>query len=207
MELRVEHLKKSYKKQDILKDISFAAYSGECIGFIGKNGCGKTTLLSILAGILKPDGGRVLIDGKVINNSFSYDKVIGFLPQTNPLPELLSVDDCLRLYCDSKDNYKYAVERYELSDMLKKSIAKLSGGMKRRVAIACAMANRPKIVILDEPTAALDIEYKRIIHNDMLDFIKQGGLILLVSHEKEEIELCSRYFFMEDGVLTNKSMF
>ena len=76
MELRVEGLKKKYKKQEILKGISFTAYSGECIGFVGKNGCGKTTLLTILSGILKADEGRIVLDGKVINKAnFAYDKV------------------------------------------------------------------------------------------------------------------------------------
>ena len=197
MELRVEQLKKKYKNQVVLSDISFTAYSGECIGFIGKNGCGKTTLLSILAGVLSKDSGKVLIDGKHVNvNSFSYDKVFGYLPQASPLPELLSVDDCLKLYCENRANYSYVIEKYHLSDMLKKSISKLSGGMKRRVAIACAMANRPRVLIMDEPTNHVDIDTRELLEDALLDY---KGSVLFVSHDRFFInKLATRIVSIED---------
>lgn len=202
MELRVEHIGKKYKKQTVLKDISFTVSSGECIGFIGANGCGKTTLLSILVGVEFADKGHAYIDGKKIDLKKGLGKnKLGYVPQINPLPESLSVKECLQLWCDNKDIYKKIVRRYDLVDIEKKTISKLSGGMKRRVAIACALASEPEILIMDEPTAALDISYKKLIHEDMNDFVKRGGILIIVTHEKEEIDMCTTCYRIENGVV------
>lgn len=191
MIISVEHICKSYKKNVILKDISFEAESGECVGFVGANGCGKTTLLSILVGVEKADRGSIK----------KKTRKIGYVPQINPLPDNLTVKECLKLWCDNKAEYDEIVSRYELSEFLSKRINRLSGGMKRRVAIACAMMGSPDILVMDEPTAALDINYKKLIHNDMKTFVNNGGLIIMVTHEAEEISMCGRCYEIRDGLL------
>lgn len=197
MSIIIQGISKSYGKNEILKDISFTASPGECICFTGRNGCGKTTLLSILALVDKPDSGTISYIGTELK--------LGYLPQINPLLDMVSVKDNLKLWCNSKASYDYAIDRFELSSMLRKSVKQLSGGMKRRLALACSMANKPDILIMDEPTAALDIEYKQLIHSEMINFTNSNGIILMVSHEKEEIELSDICYYMENGCISIKS--
>lgn len=192
-EIIVEKLKKCYGKKPVLKEISFYAGSGECICFTGRNGCGKTTLLSILAGLLKKDSGDIILRGI---------KKTGYLPQVNPILDRLSVKDNLSLWCSSKDEMLKSAERFELSDILKQEAGKLSGGMKRRLALAFAMTGEPEMVIMDEPTAALDIEYKALIHGEIKRYLSQGGIVIMVSHEKAEIEMADRVYHIADGVVT-----
>jgi len=206
MKLKLTDIRKKYNSQEVLRGISFEAESGECIGFTGRNGCGKTTLLSILAGIEQADAGDIFFNEKKMTGSRQlFDRYIGYLPQADPFPDRMTVKDCLKLWCDGKAEFNEMVKRYELADMLSKKTEQLSGGMKRRVSIACALANSPQILIMDEPTAALDIEYKRLIHNDMKEFTDRGGIIILVTHEKEEMEMCTRCYEMHDGILDNLS--
>lgn len=199
MELKVEHIKKSYKKTHVLKDVSFEAHDGECIAFTGDNGSGKTTFLSILVGVEKADAGSVILDGKKVTGDMNGNSRLGFVPQINPLPDNLKVKECLRLWCDDKESFEYISKRYNLVDILDKKISKLSGGMKRRVAIACAMATNPEILVMDEPTAALDVKYKTLIHKDMRRFVEDGGLLIMVTHEREEMEMCNRCYRLVKG--------
>lgn len=204
MKLVVLNIKKKYKKSVVLDGISFEASDGECIGFVGRNGCGKSTLLSILAGVLAPDEGEIYIDGvDALKNSEICEKYIGYLPQTDPLPELMSVKDNLKLWCNGKEEYERAIKDFELSPMLKKKVSALSGGMKRRTSIACVMANNPKIMLLDEPTSSLDVENKYLVHEYMKHHLGKGGIILMVTHESEEMSLCSKVFRIDAGQMSN----
>lgn len=202
MKLAVSNIKKSYKKSLVLDGISFEASDGEIIGFIGKNGCGKSTLLSILAGILKPDEGNILVDETdVLKKSSSFEKLIGYLPQTDPLSLMMSVKDNLKLWCNGRAEYEKVVADMKLDTMLNKKVSALSGGMKRRVAIGCVMANNPQIMLLDEPTVSLDLENKAMFHDYMEKFRSKGGIILMVTHEMEEIQLCSTVYQIVNGKL------
>lgn len=191
----VSDLQKKYGKSQILAGVNLTIESGECVGILGRNGSGKTTLLSILAGVERADGGSCDFGGNEI----------GYVPQINPLLENLSVKDNLWLFCKDRANRDRVIETYELQGMLRKKVAILSGGMKRRLAIACAMSNQPKLLIMDEPTAALDREYKAMIHEEMKQYCEQGGMIVLVTHEKEEMDMCDRCYLLEDGVLRPES--
>lgn len=179
--ITVENINKKYGNIQILKGVTFNAASGDCVCITGRNGCGKTTLLSILNGNLKADSGTVEIAGD--------NKKIGYLPQTNPLIESATVKDNLKLWCTAQDEFDKIADRFELRDHLKKKVSQLSGGMKRRLSLACAMTGNPGLLIMDEPTAALDIEYKKLIHLEMGKYIANGGLIIMVTHEKEEIDM------------------
>lgn len=193
MSIKVENISKSYGKQKILKNVSFDLEEGTCSCITGRNGCGKTTLLSILMGVEKADSGRVLWPAR------NYS--IGYLPQINPLMEDMSVLDNLKLWADNKEYMQDALIRFELSEIKGKRVSKLSGGMKRRLAIACALVNKPRLLVMDEPTAALDIVYKKIIHDEMIRFMNEGGTIVMVTHEKEEIDMCHKVMVLENGVI------
>lgn len=206
--IEVNNIQKKYGKRVVLKDISFSADSGECIGIVGANGCGKSTLLKILAGVMKPKSGNISYGG---SNPLARHKVfsdcIGYIPQENPLFDNLTVMDNLKLwYCDSCHSLKEDIDsgiikRFGIDHYLKYTVRHLSGGMKKRLSIACGVVKNPPILILDEPGASLDIVCKEDIKNYMQEYMNQGGTVIIASHEERELSLCTKMFLMEDGVL------
>lgn len=198
MDITVSNISKKYKSQIVLENVSFHVRGGETVGILGRNGCGKTTLLSIIAGIEKADS------GKVIFSEPGGRALVGYVPQVNPLIEDASVADNLGLWINERKRVNDALEVFDFKDISNKKVSKLSGGMKRRVAIMCALSNSPRLLILDEPTASLDIEYKQLIHNMMRNFTGDGGTILLVTHEQEEIEMCDRCYYLNEGCLLER---
>lgn len=196
MSIKIDKVSKKYGKQIVLNELSLDIEDGECIGLVGRNGCGKTTLLSILAGIEKPTSGRVVFADKRYR--------VGYLPQVNPLLEDMSVGDNLKLWADNKRNYSMALKEYELVGIEKKRVSTLSGGMKRRLSIACALVNKPDLLIMDEPTSALDIVYKDIIHKIVQVYQKNGGTIIMVTHEMEEMQMCDHIYTIVNGAIGNK---
>ena len=168
--MKVEHIKKSYSGNAVLKDISFEAVPGMCIGILGGNGSGKSTLLSILAGIQKHNGGRFEFDGAdLLKNPKLRSELVGYVPQNTPLIEELSAYDNLRLWYLPDDMEtsldKGVLAMLGIGEFLKVPVCKMSGGMKKRLAIGCAVAHNPKILLLDEPGAALDLLCKERISN------------------------------------------
>ena len=197
---------KNYGKKVILKDVSLSANAGECIALLGENGSGKSTLISILSGVLKPDSGDAFIDEeKIFQNKKIISKTIGYVPQQNPLIEELSALDNLKLWY-SKTDLQESLQNGMLKllgipDFLKRPVSKLSGGMKKRLSIGCAIAKNPKILLLDEPTAALDIICKETIYNYCRNFVSNGGILILATHEISELEFCSRCYILKQGTL------
>lgn len=210
MEINVQHIKKSYKKghTEVLKDICFTASSGECIGILGLNGCGKTTLLSCLAGLIPADAGDFLIDGQ---NLFLQDhliqELIGYIPQGNPLIGDLSAKDNLRLWytgsrLDMEKELKDGIlKMLGIDRFADKKVSELSGGMKKRLSIGCAVANNPKLLLMDEPSASLDIDCKKEIADYIALFKENGGAVIIATHEEHEILLCDRTYIMKSGKL------
>ncbi|NLZ81109.1 MAG: ABC transporter ATP-binding protein [Clostridiales bacterium] len=199
--INVTNIQKKYGKHEVLKNISFEAVKGECIGFVGANGCGKSTLLGILAGTLKPNGGNISI----------HNSTIGYVPQDNPLLSGLSVKDNLRFwYCDSGKNLKDELTsgipaKFGLTKYAKFPVEKLSGGMKKRLSIACALANDPSILVLDEPGASLDMLSKTDIMDYLKDYLSRENVVLIASHEEIELSLCNRIYLIESGTLSEIS--
>lgn len=206
--LEVSGLWKSYGKQQILKDIAFSAEAGSCIGFVGSNGCGKTTLLSILAGAVKADRGSIRYHGaEAVGAPAVFAREAAYVPQENPLIDELSVRDNLSLwYRGSKKEMERDLESgasamLGIREMLKKPVSKLSGGMKKRLSIACALSNHASTLILDEPGAALDLECKSDIREYLHRYMDNGGTVLLTSHEMTELSLCTRLYVLREGRL------
>ena len=214
MKIQISHIRKSYRHKEVLKDITFSASSGTAIGILGENGCGKSTLLGILAGALKADEGEFLLDGSslpetgdLLRRPVLRSHVVGYVPQTTPLLEELSVKDNLRLWYPggsdalSQELKSGVLRDLQVQDFLNRQVLKLSGGMKKRVSIGCAVANHPQILILDEPGAALDLVCKEVILDYLQGFCRQGGIVIMASHEIQEIVSCSRTFILKDGTL------
>ena len=186
--IEVNNVCKSYGKKQILKDISFRVQSGQMVALIGKNGCGKSTLLQIMAGCLKADDGEVSYYGNVAKKADVYRKYTGYVPQENPFMPQLSVKDNLTLWKrGSKEELKQVIQEYELEKILNQPVEELSGGMKRRLAIACALMNHPPVILLDEPTTALDFAHKDKIYKMLDKHKKNGGIVVVATHDEEEI--------------------
>ena len=206
--IEVKSIKKKYGKKSVLNDISFTADSGECVGIAGANGCGKSTLLKILQGSLNPDSGNILYNGNnPLTNQKYFAKYIGYVPQDNPLFANLTVLDNLKLwYCDSTHDLKKDIEdgiiaELKVNTYLKERVANLSGGMKKRLSIVCALAKDTAILIMDEPGASLDIVAKNDIVNYIKKYTTKGGTVIISSHEECELAVCTKMFLMNDGLL------
>ena len=204
--MEVKGIVKNYRKKTVLRDVSFLATAGQCIGIFGGNGSGKSTLLSVLAGIQKADSGSFLWEGKELFAKRELrDRLVGYVPQGTPLLEELTAWDNLRLWYD-KDKLRQELQSGTLAmlgipEFLKTPVRKMSGGMRKRLTIGCAIANQPKILLLDEPSAALDLVCKEKIADYLKVYKKQGGIIILVTHDVQEMELCDLCYILKDGVL------
>lgn len=207
--IEVKGICKSYGKTKVLNGVDFEADPGECIAIVGANGCGKSTLLGILSGSHKPDAGEVYINGEnAIKNKKLFSDFIGYIPQDNPLMEELTVYDNLRFwYCDTKRDLKQDLINgvpaiFGVDKFLDKRVDKLSGGMKKRLSITCALAKNPPVLILDEPGASLDIVCKQDIMNYLDNYMKSGGTVIITSHEEGELKLATRMYLLKNGVLS-----
>lgn len=206
--LRVEHISFSYRKKEVLRDVSFTAKEGDFIGIIGKNGCGKSTLLSVLAGVKHPKTGTLSYEGSpLFSGKNKPAEQIGYVPQLNPLLPELSVRDNLKLWARKHtQSAEYTPEdlfqQFGLTDYLHTPVVKLSEGLKKRVSIASVLQNNPRILILDEPSAALDLPCKEIIHEQLRSFTEKGGIVLFTTHEEAEFALCTTLYILKDGILS-----
>lgn len=204
--MTVEHITKRYGKKEVLKDICFEAKDGECIGVLGGNGSGKSTLLNVLAGISKGNGGSFSYKSEeLLKNSKSRAKLVGYVPQNTPLIEELTAKDNLRLWysgAEMKERLSDGVLAIlGISDFINVPVHKMSGGMKKRLAIGCAVAHNPKILLLDEPSAALDLSCKARIYNYLKEFKASGGIIILATHDVQELPLCDKLYILKDGIM------
>lgn len=201
--IEVKDIRKKYGKKQVLSGINFTVKSGEMIALIGPNGCGKSTLLQIMAGCLAADHGEVYYYGKKAQKADVYRKYTGYVPQENPFLDQLSVRDNLKLWKKGDDTQlQEAIRTFELEPILLQTVESLSGGMRRRLAIACALMNQPPIILLDEPTTALDFAHKDKIYQMLDAHRKSDGIVIVATHEEEEIRKADRVLLMQKGTLT-----
>ena len=206
MKIEIKHIRKNYGKQPVLRDVSFTVEGGTCVGILGGNGCGKSTLLSILAGIQSADGGAFLYEDKDL---FTYPRqraqLVGYVPQGTPLIEELTAKDNLSLWC-SKEKMERELKDgvfklLGLDEFLKVPVSKMSGGMKKRLSIGCSIAHDPPILLLDEAMAALDISCKQKIFDYIGAHKRRGGIVLLVTHDVMELQLCDEWYILKGGTV------
>jgi ABC-2 type transport system ATP-binding protein len=206
--LVVNNLVKKYGKKTAVDSISFTVNMGEIYGLIGPNGAGKTTTLRIIATLLTPTAGSVVVDGiDVTKNPLEVRRRISYLPEEAGAYPYMTGEEYLvfisKLY--DPENYKdIAVEAEELSglgDALKEKIKTYSKGMKRRLQLARSLAVKPRLAILDEPTSGIDVLYSLEIREQIRRYAKQHGItILLSSHNMLEVEdLCDRVAIIYNG--------
>ena len=209
-----KHIKKTYsrKRKPVLTDVSLKAEGGQCVGILGANGCGKSTLLSILAGSITSDGGSVRMEnfrenGEAVSVERNRGQWVAYVPQENPLIEELTARDNLRLwYADDPGGFKTELDSgllgiLGIQEFIDVRVREMSGGMKKRVSIGCAMAKNPPVLLLDEPGAALDLPCKERISVYLRECLRQGKLIMIATHEEREIQMCDRLMRLKDGVL------
>lgn len=208
MYLEVKDIKKSYGKKQVLRKVSFTAKPGSCVGIIGANGSGKSTLLRILAGVERSDGGSIQVDGSLVEKPIEQMmRYVGYIPQESVLIPELTVADNLELwaslgdYKKNKGNCQRLVEKFEINSFIRQKVKTLSGGMGKRVGIVCALLHDPSILLMDEPSAALDLVFKEELKSYIKDFTSKGGTVLLSSHDQGEIALCDALWAVKDGEL------
>ena len=206
--LQIINLGKTYKNLKAVKDISFTLNKDEILGILGPNGCGKTTTIGMILGLLKPTNGKILIFGEEIEKK--RVKILNRLNFISPyveLPKKLTVKQNLKvygkLYGVKELNLKieYLSEKLRLGEILNKITGELSSGQKNRVSLAKSIINDPEILLLDEPTASLDPETGDYIRSFLEEYQKEmRASIILASHNMSEVErLCSTVLMMNKG--------
>lgn len=201
----IRDIQKSYGRTPVLRGVSFGAERGEAVGIVGANGSGKSTLLRVLAGVLRPQAGEFIWEGgDLLRSRAALERTVAYVPQGTPLIDELSALDNLRLWYD-RDTLRASLEGGMLRELgipefLKTPAARLSGGMRKRLSIGCAISRDPQILLLDEPTAALDLAARERLLDYFFSFRSRGGLILLATHDLRELEACSSCYMLRGGV-------
>jgi len=208
MSLILDHIDLSFDTVRALRQVDFEVQDGELFGLIGPDGAGKSTLFRIMASLLVPDAGRCLMHGhNVVKDYREVRKIIGYMPGRFSLYMDLSVEENLAFYArvfgtTVEENYDLIRDVYEQIAPFKKRLAgRLSGGMKQKLALSCALIHRPEILILDEPTTGVDAVSRREFW-DMLKKIQKEGITIVVSTPyMDEAEMCDRVGLIQKGRL------
>ena len=208
--IEVINLSKTYKSKEVVSNINFKIDENEIIGLLGPNGCGKTTTIGMILGLLKPTKGKVLINGEDIekNKIFILHKM-NFISPYIELPKKLTVKQNLTVYGklynikNLKDQIEYLSSKLRLNTLLDKITGELSSGQKNRVSLAKALINNPTILLLDEPTASLDPETGDFVRTFLENYKKEKKIsVLLASHNMDEVKrLCGSIMMMKDGTI------
>ena len=211
--LEVIGLSKTYNSKEAVKEVSFKVNQNEIIGILGPNGCGKTTTIGMILGLLKPSKGKVLINGVEIENQrVDLLDQLNFISPYIELPKKLTVRQNLEVYGRLYDVNKlktkidYLTEKLRLYEFLDKLTGDLSSGQKNRVSLAKSIINDPKVLLLDEPTASLDPETGDFVRSFLEEYQKENKTsILLASHNMTEVErLCSSVLMMNKGSIIDE---
>jgi len=211
--LEIKSLSKNYNEKEAVKNISFKVKKNEIIGILGPNGCGKTTTIGMILGLLKPTNGKVLIDGvEIETHRVELLKKLNFISPYIELPKKLTVRQNLEVYGrlydvkNLKKEIDYLSEKLRLNEIIDKITGELSSGQKNRVSLAKSIINSPAVLLLDEPTASLDPETGDFIRSFLENYQKENGTsILLASHNMNEVErMCSSVLMMNKGSIIDQ---
>jgi ABC-2 type transport system ATP-binding protein len=209
--LQAHELRKSYGSREVVAGVSFSAAPGEIIGLLGPNGAGKTTTVSMICGLVAPDSGSITIAGETIRDDASAVKRrIGLVPQDLALYEDLSAFGNLKLFgalygvsgAKLHERCTQALDLVGLADRAKDKPQTFSGGMKRRLNMACALVHDPDILLLDEPTAGVDPQSRNAIFDNLETLKARGKTLVYTTHYMEEAErLCDRVVIIDHGMV------
>jgi len=210
--IEVINLSKKYKSKQAVNNINFKIDENEMVGLLGPNGCGKTTTIGMILGLLKPTTGEVLINGANIEeNKISLLHKMNFISPYVELPKKLKVKQNLIVYGklynvkNLDDRIDYLANKLRLDELLNKITGELSSGQKNRVSLAKALINDPSVLLLDEPTASLDPETGDFVRTFLENYKKEKKIsVLLASHNMDEVKrLCGSVLMMKDGVIVD----
>ena len=209
----VENLSKNYFNKEAVKEINFTIKENEILGLLGPNGCGKTTTIAMMLGLLKPTKGRVVIHGQDIEkNRISLLHKMNFISPYIELPKKLTVKENLIVYGKIygvkliTERIEFLSEKLRLNEFLNIKTGELSSGQKNRVSLAKALINEPSVLFLDEPTASLDPETGDFVRSFIEKISKEKNMsILLASHNMDEVKrLCKNVLMMNNGVIIDQ---
>ncbi len=213
--IEIKNLNKRYNNIEAVKNINFTINKGSIVGLLGPNGCGKTTTIGMMLGLIKPSSGTVFINGQNIESEKNRTKILekmNFISPYVELPKKLTVEENLKVYGkmygakNLKDKISDLMKQLNLSEFKTRKTGELSSGQKNRVSLAKALINDPEILLLDEPTASLDPDVGDYIRTYIESYAsKKGATILLASHNMNEVErLCNEVMMMKNGEIIDK---
>jgi len=211
--IEIKELKKVFNKTIAVDNLNFEIQKGKIIGLLGPNGCGKSTTIGMMLGLIKPTSGSVIINNKNIeNNRTSLLEKMNFISPYVELPKKLTVEENLNVYArlygvkNLKEKIDNLLEKLNLIEFKSRKTGELSSGQKNRVSLAKALINDPEILLLDEPTASLDPDVGDYIRSFIEDFVyNKGSTILLASHNMNEVErLCDEVMMMKNGKIIDR---
>jgi ABC-2 type transport system ATP-binding protein len=204
--IKIEILKKSYGNIEAVKNVSLSVEEGEMFGLVGPDGAGKTTTIRVLCGLLKADSGNIeILNSELRKNKKEIQNQIGYLSQKFSLYGDLSVDENIEFFADIHNVKEFKNRRDELLAFTRltpfrdRLAEKLSGGMKQKLALACSLIHKPKIIFLDEPTTGVDPVSRRDFWKILSDLQKEGITILMTTPYLDEAERCNRVALMNNG--------
>ena len=215
MTIKIENLNKQYNNILAVKNINFKIKTGSIVGLLGPNGCGKTTTIGMILGLIKPTSGNVFINDQNIDSEKNRTNLLekmNFISPYVELPKKLTIEENLKVYgkmygvSNLEEKISTLMEELNLNEFKKRKTGELSSGQKNRVSLAKALINDPEILLLDEPTASLDPDVGDYIRGYIENFAsKKGATILLASHNMNEVErLCNEVMMMKNGIIIDK---
>ncbi|HSU27296.1 MAG TPA: ABC transporter ATP-binding protein [Chitinophagaceae bacterium] len=205
MVIRLEHIRKKFRRLQALDDVNVKFESGQVISLVGPNGSGKTTLIKSILGMVHPDSGKVFVDDEWINGDPSYREKIGYMPQVGRYPDNMKIGQLFNMLLHLRKPIENRIDRdliqqFELEKIFEKPMRTLSGGTRQKVSAAIAFLFDPAILILDEPTAGLDPLASEILKEKILEEKKKDKMVLISSHILSDLEeLTSHIMYMQEG--------
>jgi Cu-processing system ATP-binding protein len=204
--IEFKEVSKNFGKLQVLDNINLNFQKGECIALIGPNGCGKTTLIKSILGMVIPSSGTILFDNKTIHNQEDYRRNIGYMPQIGRYPENMTIgqviDTIRQIRSSETASDEDLLNAFKLTDLFDKKMHTLSGGTTQKVSATIAFLFNPDVLILDEPTAGLDPLASEILKEKIIREKEKGKLILITSHLLSELDdLITQLIYMQDGVV------
>jgi Cu-processing system ATP-binding protein len=202
--IEIKNINKKFGKLEVLNDVNLTFNKGECIALIGPNGCGKTTLIKSILGMVIPTQGDILFENKSIINKYKYREQIGYMPQIGRYPDYMTVGQIIEMIKKIRNSDAVLdedlIRAFELEKIFDKPMRTLSGGTTQKVSAVLAFLFNPDVLILDEPTAGLDPLASEILKEKIIKEREKGKLILITSHLLSELDdLISEIIFMQDG--------
>lgn len=202
--IEIRNCYKKFGKLQVLKNVSLSFQKGECIALVGPNGCGKTTLIKSILGMVLPDSGEIEFEGKSVFGDYLYREKIGYMPQIGRYPDNMTIGQIVDMIKQIRNNDAdiddELMKSFELEKMFDKKMRTLSGGTTQKVSAVLAFLFNPDVLILDEPTAGLDPLASEILKEKIISEKEKGKLILITSHLLSELdELITEIIFVQEG--------